>query len=318
MAERIQITIVGLGSIGTSLGLALRQAGESLFIVGHDKDPGHSGKARKLKAVDKTEWNLINACEDAQLVILAIPMMAIQDTLRALAPHLKAGCVITDTTSLKEQVIRWAEETLPESVSFVGGNPLVISGGTGPDAADAGLFRNALYCITPAPNVHPDAVSLVSSMVTLLGGKPYFLDAAEHDGLVAGVEHLPRALALALAKGTMQESAWREMRKLAGGGFERITALIGEDPDALGSLLLANQENLVRWLDVCTLALREVRDLIAQGEHEPLAQAIDQVVVARRAWQKDRSDGFAEIKPVEVERGSFLRQMFLGERRRKS
>jgi prephenate dehydrogenase len=318
VTDRVQITIVGLGSIGTSLGLALRQAEESLFIVGHDKDPGQAGTAKKLKAVEKTEWNLISACENANLVILAIPMKAIQETLRALSSHLKDGCVVTDTASLKAQVIRWAEEVLPESVSFVGGNPVVVSSGTGPDAADAGLFRDALYCITPAPNVHPDAVSLVSSMVALLGGHPYFLDPAEHDGLMAGVEHLPRALALALAKGTMQESAWREMRKLAGGGFERITVLIGEDPDALSSLLLANQDNLVRWLDAYAMALREVRDLVAQGEHEPLAQVIDQAVVARRAWRRDQRDGFAEIRPVEVERSSFLRQMFLGGRRRKS
>ena len=318
MAEKAQITIVGLGSIGTSIGLALRQSEEPLLIVGHDKDPGNAGAAKKLKAVDKTSWNLIGACETADIVILAIPMTGIEDTLRALAPHLKEGCVVTDTASLKGQVVEWADELLPQSVSFVGGNPVVISTGPGPDAADADLFQGNLYCITPSSNVHPDAVSLITSLVVLLGGQPYYLDPAEHDGLIAGVEHLPQALALALARGTMQESAWREMRKLAGGSFERITALIGDDPDALSSTLLASQDNVVRWLDTYAVALKEVRDLVVQGELEPLAQAIDQAVVARHNWHQDQRGGFSDIKPVEVERTGFLRQMFLGERRRKS
>jgi prephenate dehydrogenase len=318
VAEKAQITIVGTGSIGTSIGLALRQSDEPLLIVGHDKEPRNAGAAKKLKAVDKTSWNLIGACETADIVILAIPMIAIEDTLRALAPHLKQGCVVTDTASLKGRVVEWAEALLPESVSFVGGNPLVISSGAGPDAADADLFRGNLYCITPTSSVHPDAVSLITSLVVLLGGQPYYLDPAEHDGLIAGAEHLPQALALALAQGTMQEAAWREMRKLAGGSFERITALIGDDPDALSSILLTNRENLVRWLDAYAVALGEVRDLVVHGEVERLVQVVDRAVVARRDWHQDQRDGFAEIKPVETERTGFFRQMFLGERRRQS
>jgi prephenate dehydrogenase len=283
--------------------------------VGHDKQLNHANAALRLKGVDKTDWNLISACENADVVILAIPMSGVEETLRALAPYLKQDCVVTDTTSLKQPVVRWAEELLPKTVSFVGGNPVVISNGSGPDAADADLFRGNLYCITPASDVQPEAVGLISDLVTLLGGSPYYLDAAEHDGLVAGVEHLPQALGLALASSTMHEATWREMRKLAGGGFERVSALIGEDPDALSSLLLANQDNLVRWLDDYTTSLSEVRDLVAQGEHEPLAQFIDRAVVARQRWLQDRRDKFAEIKPPDVERTSLVRQLFIGGRR---
>jgi len=312
VTEKIQITIVGTGCIGTSIGLALHQSEQPFLIVGHDKDIGRANAARRLKAVDKTEWNLITACENADVVILAIPMSGTQDTLRALAPYLKQGCVVTDTASLKGQVVGWAEELLPETVSFVGGNPVVASVGTGPEAADANLFRDKLYCITPSSKVHPDAVSLVSSLASLFGAYPYYLDAGEHDGLMAGVEHLPQALALALANCVMQESTWRELRKLAGGSFERISALVGEDPDALSAVLLANKENLLRWLDVYAAAVGVVRDLVAQGEHEPLAQSIDRAVVARRQWLQDRREQFSEIKPPQVERAGLMRQLFLG------
>jgi prephenate dehydrogenase len=300
------------------MGLALHQAEAAIHVVGHDKDADHAGTARRLKAVDKTDWNLIGACEDADIVVLALPLQAIEDTLRALGPHLKAGCIVTDTANLKEQVIGWAEAYLPDTTSFVGGNPLIAGGGSGPDAASPDLFRGNLYCLTPAPAAHPDAVRLVSDMVAMLGGQPYYLDAAEHDGLMAGVEHLPRVVALALVNATAQGASWREMRKLAGGSFEQVSALIGEDPDALSSLFIGNKDNLLRWLDAYLGALREVRELLGQGDGEPLAQYADRAVVARRQWLEDRKDRFSELKPAEVERGSLVRQLFLGGRRRKS
>jgi prephenate dehydrogenase len=318
VSEKTQISIVGLGCIGTSMGLALQHVETPLYVVGHDKETDHAATARKLKAVAKTDWNLIGACEDADVVILAIPMNAIEDTMRALAPHLKAGCVVTDTASLKAQVVSWAESILPETVTFVGGNPVVASNGRGPDAAGAELFRGKLYCITPGPDANPDAVSLITNLVSVIGGQPYYLDAAEHDGLMAGVEHLPQALALALVNGAVQGAGWREMRKLAGGSFEQLSALVGEDPDALSSLLMANGDNLLRWLDAYAVALREVRDLVAQGELEPLAQHIDQAVVARRQWLKDRGEKFSEMKQVDLERGGFVRQLLLGGRSRRS
>ena len=313
MADQVRITIVGTGCIGTSIGLALHQTKQPLFIVGHDKESGHASMAQRMKAIDKSEWNLISACEDADLVILAIPMVAIEETLKALAPHLKGGCVVTDTAGLKGQVIEWAEALLPATVNFVGGDPVVTSTGSGPAAASADLFRNNLYCITPAPKAHSDAVNLVSSLVSLLGGRPYYVDAAEHDGLMAGVAHLPHALAVALINAVTRAAAWREMRKLAGGGFDQISALIGEDSDALSGLLLANRDNLVRWLDVTIAELEAVRDLIAGGEGEPLTQSIDRALVARQQWLQDRRNQFDETSPgAELDRPGFLRQLLVG------
>jgi prephenate dehydrogenase len=319
VAEKTQITIVGTGCIGTSIGLALRQSEQSLYIVGHDKEPKHAAVALRMKAVDKTDWNLIGACENADLIILAIPLNGIEETLRALAPYCKEGSVVTDTANLKEQVLQWSQDLLPERVNFIGGDPVVTSTGSGPEAADAGLFRDNLYCIAPAPGAHPDAVGLVSNLVALMGGHPYYLDAAEHDGLIAGVEHLPLVLALALTHGTMHEAGWNEMCKLAGGSYERIITLIGEDPDALSSLLLSNRRNLTRWLDAYIIALREVHDLIASGEPEPLAQSVGQALTARRQWLQERRNRFSEVRPAaEVERGSFMRQLLIGGGRRRS
>jgi prephenate dehydrogenase len=315
MAEQIQITIVGTGCIGTSIGLALHQAKQPLLVVGHDKEPSHANTARTMKAIDKSDWNLIGACENADLVILSIPLNAIEPTLKAAGPYLKQGSVVTDTASVKAPVVEWATALLPPSVHFVGGDPVVTSTGSGPGAASADLFRNSLYCITPAPSTHPDAVSLISGLAVLLGGRPYYLDAVEHDGLAAGVAHLPHALAVAMVRSSSRQAAWRELRKLAGGSFEQVGVVMGEDPDAMADLLLANRDNLARWLDSYGAELQAIRDLLAAGEREPLAQAIDQAVVAYRQWGSDRRNLFNEASPGgEVERPDFLRQMLLGGR----
>ena len=313
MTEQVHITIVGTGCIGTSIGLALQRAQEPLRVVGHDKKQAHATSAQRMKAIHAAEWNLINACEPADLIILALPLAGIPDTLKAIAPYLKPGCVITDTASLKQPVLRWAAELLPEHVNFVGGNPIVTGEGYGPEAARADLFEGSLFCVVADQRTHPDAVKLVSSYVALLGARPYYLEAAEHDGLMAGAVHLPLALALALTDGAIHSSGWRELRKVAGGDFERLTSLIGEDAEALSSLLLANQEPLLRWLDTYGETLRSVRELLATSNRETLTKFVEAAIIARRQWLVDRRNRFAEGSPVgEIERPNLLRQMLLG------
>lgn len=298
MAEQVQITIVGTGCIGASLGLALHRATEPVHIVGHDKNSKHAGAAQKMKAVDRTEWNLINACEKADLIVLAVPLNAVDDTLKAIAPYLKPGCVITDTAGLKQPVLAAAARWLPDTVSFVGGDPLVSAPAGGPDAASGDLFEGSLYCLVPAPAAHPDAVSLVSSLVTLLGARPFYLDAAEHDGLMAGVAQLPQALALLVWHSASTDAGWRDMRKLAGGALDTLGTLMGDDSTALADVLLSNRDHLLPWLDAVADQANSLRRLLADGEPEPVVAFGEQAIEARREWLRDRRRQFSEDLPL--------------------
>jgi prephenate dehydrogenase len=125
------VTIVGAGVIGTSLGLALKQVQDPPRLIAHDKDLGVAQAGVKKGAFDKAEWNLINACERADLIILAIPLNSIRSTLEALASEVKQGVVITDTAHNKMPVLAWAKELLPAHAHFIGGNPLVHPAGLG-------------------------------------------------------------------------------------------------------------------------------------------------------------------------------------------
>jgi prephenate dehydrogenase len=289
-----RITIVGLGLIGGSLGLALREAEVASVIVGHDKELTIGKQAKRVGAVDQVEWNLISACENSDLVILATPVGAIRPTLEAIAQYLKPYCVVIDTASLKEQVLHWADEILPEQVFFVGSNPIlnvVVEGQGGLDAARPDLFQRGLFCLVPSVKADPAAVKLAADLVTILGARPLFLDAAEHDGLLAAVSHLPPLLGLALLEMAMGQPTWRELRKVAGSSFELSTQLPFTDAAGYSELCVSNRDNILRWLDAFSASLASIRELLAEGQSEELTQRFEEALAQRREWLQDRAEG---------------------------
>ncbi len=312
-----RVTIVGLGLIGGSIGLALRQAGVAAAVVGHDKDPNAGPKAKQLGAVDKTDWNLISACEQADLIILATPLSAIRPTLQAIGPHLQPGCVVMDTATLKGPVMAWAAEALPDQVHFVGGDPIIaqsVERQGGLEAARANLFQNGLFCLIPSPTATDQAVKLTSDLVAILGAQPLYVDAVEHDGMLAGVEHLPALLALALLDTMLCQPAWRELRKVAGTAFETGTHLASNDPTVYSDLLAANRDNLVRWIDNFSASLAAIRQMLIENEPEAITQRFQAAMEERQKWIQDRQAGLWEVLPTaEMPRGSsFLADALLG------
>lgn len=308
------ITIVGSGVIGTSLGLALKKTKDAIRVLGHDKDLVNAKAGVKQGAFDRAEWNLVNACEQADLIILAIPLNGVRATLEAVAPYLKQGAVISDTVANKAFVLAWAEELLPEHVHFVGGNPIVQPAGSGHGHATADLFRQKLYCLIPAPSADEQAVQLVVGLVNLLEATPFFLDASEHDGLVAAVTHLPALLSAALVRSLIDLGSWREMRKVAGGLFERVSSGAAGDPEVLKDDLLANRDNLIRWLDTYMTQLQELRALLtsADDSDENLVGLLDKAIVERQNWQTDYEQGRfidPELKSPEIAKRGLMKQL---------
>jgi prephenate dehydrogenase len=315
--QKPRITIVGIGQIGGSIGLALRQAEVASMVVGHDKDPNVNSQAKKKGAVDRTEWNLISACENSDLIILATPPSEMRQTMEAIGPDLRPGCVVMDTASIKVPVLAWAEEFLPENVHFVGGDPILglqPPSQRGLEAARADLFQGALFCLTPSASADPAAVKLVSDLTGILGAKPLFFDPAEHDGLMAAVDHLPIFLSLSLLDTLVHQPAWRELRKVAGAPFEAVTQLAATDPAVLIELLTSNRDNVVRSIDAFSASLAALRRSLAEGETEELSQRLDEAVEGWLRWHHDRETGQWEgAAAVEMpEKPNVLADAFLG------
>lgn len=322
---KVQITIVGLGQIGASLGLALKRARADIQVVGHDRDGGAAAAAAKRGAVDKTEWNLINACEGASLIILAIPLKAIPPTLTAMSKYLEPGQLITDTAATKAPVMQ-AAKLLPSSVAFVGGHPVIPPArparkpdrakkespapALGPEDPDPDLFQNAIYCLVPGESAGENAIQTMTGLVSLVGAKPYFVDALEHDSLIAGVQNLPLVQALALLAANVESPSWRDMSKLASTDFFRATEPADGDPAALAETLLANREALVHWIDTGNAALLQLRELIARGDAKAMEAVLGKLRDTRLQWLTGETEGASVMDSDEL-RNSTMR-LFLG------
>ena len=315
-----QITIIGLGLIGTSIGLGLKKLEADYIVVGHDRDPDAMTRAGKLGAIDKSHWNLIAASEDADMLILALPLNEIPPTLEALREDLKPGSLVMDTASLKRPIQAAAETYLPHHVHFIGTNPILPHGARlRVEDASAELFQGALWAICPRGEAHTDAVTVVANMVQSLGARPYFLSPEEHDGLVAAAETLPMILAGSLLHATTNHASWREIRKMAGGQFERVSYLPDFKPETLAEAMIDNRDNVQNWIETMLVELEGWRKALAEGDAEILATWIEEAQHRREEWLKlqQTQDWDERLKPHrELEYDGFWARMF-GYRKRK-
>jgi prephenate dehydrogenase len=279
-----RITIIGTGYIGTSIGLALKARKGNLEVVGHDRDFGRAGEARKLGAVDKAEWNLPAALEGAAMVVVATPLAAMEKLVEQMAPHLAPNAVVTDTASLKGPVLAWAARSLTGHAHFVGGHPIV---GKPDDEAkpSATLFQDRTYCLIPARDAANEAVEQVIRLAQALGGVPMFLDPTEHDSHMAVVGQLPMLLASTLMTLAANNPSWRDGRRLAGPSFGAATALALTNPDEQVAQLRANRETLVSWIQALQSQLTELSQQLQDESPAALRQVLDAAQDQRARWR---------------------------------
>ena len=300
-----KIAIIGLGLIGGSIGMGLKASGADLEVVGFDVEVSTGKRAAKRGAVDRALWGLPETVEGANMVIIATPVMEVREVLEAISDMVSPGCVITDTGSTKESILAWAEEYLPSEVSFVGGHPMAGKEVSGINNADASMLHHARYVIIPGKDARTDAVDAVVRMVELLGAKPFFVGAQEHDSYVAAVSHLPIVLSSALVTSAANSPSWREMSKLAATGFQDATRLASGDPVMNLDICVTNREPIIHWLDEIIRELQNYRDMVEatddQAGAEKLGEAFAKSWAAREKWLSMYESGRDELEVSSVQ-----------------
>lgn len=286
------ISIIGLGRRGCSIGLALKTPELDFEVIGHDIDSEHAKKARSMRAVDSAPWNLIEACASADVVILAIPFDQVKPTLKAIGQELKPGCVVLDTSFLKQPVIEWADSYLGESAHFVGIalgiNPAaMLDEKPGPDGARLDLFSKSPCCVMPAPSCRPEAVKTAQDVAILLGADPYFLDPAEYDGVSTAVNLMPALVAAALLGSVTSSPSWREMRRLSARALLNLSQPLEAGGAALALAAVQNQANTVHWLDTTIAELQRLREQIKEEDLELLTARLGALYQERENWLVD-------------------------------
>ncbi|UCG82091.1 MAG: prephenate dehydrogenase/arogenate dehydrogenase family protein [Dehalococcoidia bacterium] len=281
-----RVTIIGLGLVGGSLALALKKSwGSGTHIIGCSRRSETVAKARERDIIDVGADNPVDAVREADLVIIATPVLAIKNMLRDIAAGLKSDCVVTDAGSTKIKVMEWAAEYLPGNINFIGGHPMAGKEKSGIDEADADLFRNCVYCITPSPDATREAIMSLQGMVEVIGARPLVIDAEKHDKLVAGVSHLPMILSAAFVSATADNPLWPEMAKIAAGGYRDLSRLASGNPEMNSDICATNKEQILHWLDRYIIELNKYRSLIDESG-EDIKDELQRAREAREKWLK--------------------------------
>lgn len=313
----MQVTIIGLGLIGSSFGMALREKhGDRVTVVGYDSDQGTHDEARKMGAVDRSEWNLDTAVEDADVVVVAAPANAVYDIFEAIGPYLKENAVVMDTSSTKRAILDWADELLPREAGFVGTDPLAGAGFRGQKDAHSTLFQGKHFAIVPSVRTPQEAIRTASKLIEDVGGRAFFMDVDEHDSFSAAVNGLPVVVAAALLSVASASPAWREISRFVGSDFQAITQMAAQDPSLSHATAVTNPDMMVHWIDQLVEALQVMRRGITDEEtrydsNSPLADVFVNAWEQRLRLENGIEPGRPTGNPLPTA-GDSMMTLFLG------
>jgi prephenate dehydrogenase len=265
------LTIVGVGLIGASIGLAAKKRGLVQRVLGVGRDAVKLDQARQLGAIDEGKLDLAAAVADADLVVCCLPVDRIAEQIKQAARHCKSGAVLSDAGSTKRQIVAEVESALPLGALFVGAHPLAGSEKKGAEHGHADLFVQRWTVLTPTERTPAAAVNAVSAFWEALGARVQRLSPQEHDEALALTSHLPHLLASALA-GILPN----ELRDLTATGFKDTTRVAGGDPEVWTPIFQQNRTAVLAALDRLEDRLSAFRHALASNNVAKIDQLLAQ------------------------------------------
>ncbi len=265
------VAVVGLGLMGSSFALAVKQALPDTVVVGSDTDPSTVRKAIDRGLVTSASADT-SVADIADVIVIGAPIGAMRDVLAQLAGR-TAGKVVTDMASTKSSVMGWA---MAAGIDLVGGHPMCGRETSGIDAADASIFRAAPWVLTRADPA-------VTDLVEAVGARPVVLDAETHDRLVAGVSHAAFLLSVGYVLALSRQKDWAQATGLAAGGFRDMSRLAAGDPDLYLGVARTNRANLVEQLDAINAELSRIRRHL-EADDPRLVELFEEARAVRERW----------------------------------
>jgi len=264
-----QITIIGVGLIGGSIGLAAKKQKLAARIVGVTAHAESLNKALKHKAMDFGMLDLRRSVLGSDIVIIATPVDKIISTIKEIYPNLKKDCIVIDVASVKENIVAKAEKIVGRKANFVGTHPMAGSEQRGVDKADSNLFNGAPCIITKTGRTDRKALKTVKDFWKKLGSKIYELSPREHDKRVSNISHLPHIAASCLSLTAQPASL-----KFAATGFRDVTRIASSDPGLWASILMSNRGNTANDIKNYIKQLEKIRRVILGGKKSILRSAL--------------------------------------------
>jgi len=277
-----RLTIIGVGLIGGSLALALRQAGACREVVGCSRNAEHLQRAVELGVIDRYELDPARAVEGADLVLVAVPLGAMRLVFEAMRPGLVPNTVVTDVGSAKASVVADARAAWGElPPGFVPGHPIAGTEKSGVEAAFPTLYQGRRVIITPLESSSAEAVARVKAAWEVAGAVIETMSVEHHDEILAATSHLPHMLAFGLVDSLARMRDNDEIFRYAAGGFRDFTRIASSDPVMWRDICLANRGALLDMMGRYKDDLRLIEAAIEQGDGDALLEIFTRAKAAR-------------------------------------
>ena len=271
MIERL--CVIGVGLIGGSLARALRAAGVCREVVGAGRDPVHLQRAVELGVIDRFDTDLAAAVAGADMVLVAVPLGAMEAVFTAIRGHLAAGAVLTDAGSAKGSVIIAARAAFGElPAGFVPGHPIAGTEQSGVEASFPELYRDRRVILTPLGETDPAATARVRAMWEATGARVVEMEPEHHDEVLAATSHLPHVLAFTLVESLARLHDKKEIFEYAAGGFRDFTRIASSDPVMWRDVCISNGAALEKFIEGYKQELDEVSKAIRNQDSERLLE----------------------------------------------
>ena len=278
------VSIVGVGLIGASLGLALKGAGVVREVIGVGRSSANLDQAKKMGAIDRVA-DLAEAVQSSQWIVLCVPVAQMRAIFTQLEPHLGSNTLITDAGSTKSDVILAAKEVLGKKVcQFVPAHPIAGGAQHGAAAARADLFQGKQTIICQLQENSAADVALVEEFWKVLGSNIKRISAVQHDAIYAAVSHLPHILSYALMASVLNSEDAEQKLGHAGAGFRDFTRIAASSPEMWRDICIANKQAILKELDQYLSVTERLREMIAKEDAAGLEKVFQKASQARQKW----------------------------------
>ena len=278
------VSIVGVGLIGASLGLALKGAGVVREVIGVGRSSANLDQAKKMGAIDRVA-DLAEAVQSSQWIVLCVPVAQMRAIFTQLEPHLGSNTLITDAGSTKSDVILAAKEVLGKKVcQYVPAHPIAGGAQHGAAAARADLFQGKQTIICQLQENSAADVALVEEFWKVLGSNIKRISAVQHDAIYAAVSHLPHILSYALMASVLNSEDAEQKLGHAGAGFRDFTRIAASSPEMWRDICIANKQAILKELDQYLSVTGRLREMIAKEDAAGLEKVFQKASQARQKW----------------------------------
>ena len=276
------VTIVGVGLIGASLGLALKKAGVVTKVLGVGRSKENLDQAQKMGAIDGVV-DLVEAAKQSDVIVLCMPVAQMRAAFEVIEPHLEPRTMITDAGSTKGDVILAAKEVLgKKACQFVPAHPIAGGAQHGASAAKADLFQGKQTIVCPLQENSPEDIALISGLWESVGSMVKKIGSVQHDAIYAAVSHLPHLLSYALMASVVNSEDADQKLDHVGAGFKDFTRIAASSPEMWRDICIGNRAAILQELDRYLLIVNHMRKLIAEGDGEGLEKLFNKASKARQ------------------------------------